>query len=86
MRVVTGAGNRLFVEVAGIPRHITDVRKATDCRNHSSMSISNANNYNEPQSLADADDDIRSDTPSGIIPRVQRKINAPPYLRDYVMM
>ncbi|KAI0978016.1 hypothetical protein GJ496_001778 [Pomphorhynchus laevis] len=79
-------GNGLSVEFAGIPRHIADVRKATDCKNHSSMSISNANNYNEPQSLANADDAIRSDTPSEIIPRVQRKRNAPPYLRDYVMM
>ncbi|KAI0980168.1 hypothetical protein GJ496_005969 [Pomphorhynchus laevis] len=86
MQAVTGAGDGLSVEVAGIPRHIADVRKATDCKNHSSMSISNANNYNEPHSLADADDDIRSDTQSEIIPRVQRKRNVPLYLRDYVMM
>ncbi|KAI0985746.1 hypothetical protein GJ496_011071 [Pomphorhynchus laevis] len=86
MQVVTGAGNGLSVEVAGIPRHIADIRKATDCKNYSGMSILNANNYNEPHSLTDADDDILSDTPYEITPSVQRKRNAPPYLRDYVMM
>ncbi|KAI0983140.1 hypothetical protein GJ496_005970 [Pomphorhynchus laevis] len=80
MQVVTGAGNGLSVEVAGIPRHIADLRKATYCKNHSSMSISN--NYNESQSLANADDGIRSDTKSEIIPRVQRKRNTPLYPKD----
>ncbi|KAI0978081.1 hypothetical protein GJ496_011971 [Pomphorhynchus laevis] len=46
MQVFIRSGNGLSDEVAGIPRHIADVRKATDCKNHSSMSISNANNYN----------------------------------------